>query len=46
MKSLSGEKSIVRECTYMHLNQEEEVPGCVLSFQAMKYLCLYVWKWK
>lgn len=42
IKSLSHEKSSVRECIYMHLNQKEEVHGCVLFFQTVKsmfYTC-------
>lgn len=38
MKSLSHEKSSVCECIYVHLNQKEEVHGCVLFFQTMKYM--------
>lgn len=38
MKSLSGEKSIVCEPIYTHLNQNE-VRGCVLFCPTMKYKC-------
>lgn len=39
MKPLISEKSILCEHLYMHLNQKEEVHGCVLFCQTMKCKC-------